>query len=95
MKKFLCLSLAGILLFSACGNKNESDSTTESTTETITSTTNELTETTHLSDTTDATEATEAPNPEGMGSGIKRIWICLKSVEQLWQLVLLQQWQLV
>lgn len=71
MKKFLCLILAGILLFSACGNKNESDSTTESTTENITSTTNELTETTHLSDTTDATEATEAPNPEGMGSGIK------------------------
>ena len=55
MKKFLCLILAGILLFSACGNKNESDSTTESTTETITSTTNELTETTHLSYTTDAT----------------------------------------
>lgn len=66
MKRFLCLILIGVVLFSACGNKTPEIE--GNITEEYSSTTNELTETTTISETTDPTEA---PFPEGMSSGIK------------------------
>lgn len=67
MKRFLCLILIGVVLFSACGNKTPEIE--GNITEEYSSTTNELTETTTISETT---EPTEAPFPEGMSSGIKK-----------------------
>ncbi len=67
MRRFLCLSLVGVLLFSACG-KNSSEAQGEQTESNIT-TTDEITETTTISETT---EPTEAPFPEGMSNGIKQ-----------------------